>query len=139
MDPSPRSWILLRARRAKSPWLQYNRGRDALVVEVEGIAVARTDRYAFWKRLKGTGEYELYDVRDDPEQMNNLYGSPDHADVVSDLDIKLTTFFDTYSDVDYDLWRGGTVKGSTDYSRAFKSLYGEDWEAEAKIKPAFEE
>ncbi|HJO03539.1 MAG TPA: sulfatase-like hydrolase/transferase [Acidobacteriota bacterium] len=112
---------------------------DAVYMDQEATRVVRTDRYSFWKRLKGTGEHALYDVRDDPEQMNNLYGSPDHADVVSDLDTKLAMFFDTYSAVEYDLWRGGTVKGSTDWSRAFRSLYGEQWEAEARIKPAFKE
>jgi len=112
---------------------------DAVYIDQDATRAIRTDRYSFWKRLKDTGEHEFYDVRDDPEQMNNVYGSPDYVDVVSDLDMKLTTFFDTYSDVDYDLWRGGTVKGSTNYAGAFKSLYGEQWEAEAKIKPAFRE
>ena len=71
--------------------------------------------------------------------MHDLYGTPDYAEVVSELDGKLTTFFDTYSDVEYDLWRGGTVKGSTDHVRVFKSLYGDQWEEEARVKPVFRE
>ena len=112
---------------------------DAVYMDEEATRTIRTDRYSYWKRLKDTGEHELYDIQEDPEQMHDLYGTPGYAEVVSELDGKLTTFFDTYSDVEYDLWRGGTVKGSTDQVRVFKSLYGEQWEEQARVKPAFRE
>ena len=89
--------------------------------------------------MKGTGKNVLYDMQKDPKQKNNLYGNPDHAEVVSELDRRLTQFFDTYSNAEYDLWQGGTVKGSTESTQVYKSLYGEQWKPESEVKPAFEE
>ncbi len=55
------------------------------------------------------------------------------------LDRRLTQFFDTYSNAEYDLWRGGTVKGSTEAAQVFKSLYGEQWKLESEVRSAFRE
>jgi hypothetical protein len=86
-----------------------------------------------------TGKHELYDIQKDPEQQNNLYGNPDYAEAVSELDRRLTQFFSAYSNANYDLWQGGTVKGSTESTQVFKSLYGDQWEPESEIRPTFRE
>jgi arylsulfatase A-like enzyme len=112
---------------------------DAVYMDQEATRVIRTNQYSYWKRLKGTGEHALYDVQNDPAQENNLFGNPDYVDVISQLDSRLTQFFDTYSNAQYDLWRGGTVKGSTESTQVYKSLYGEQWEPESEIRPAFRE
>jgi hypothetical protein len=108
-------------------------------MDQEATRVIRTNQYSYWKRLKGTGEHELYDLQNDPEQKNNLFGHPDYVEVISLLDRRLSQFFDTYSDAQYDLWRGGTVKGSTESTEVYKSLYGDQWEPESEIRPAFRE
>jgi hypothetical protein len=64
------------------------------------------------------------------------YGNPDYVEVVSELDRMLTQFFDNYSDAQYDLWRGGTVKGSTESTQVYKSLYGDQWKPESEIRSA---
>ena len=112
---------------------------DAVYLDQEATRVIRTNQYSYWKRMEGTGKNELYDMQKDPKQKNNLYGNPDHAEVVSELDRRLTQFFDTYSNAEYDLWQGGTVKGSTEYTQVYKSLYGEQWKPESEVKPAFGE
>ena len=112
---------------------------DAVYMDQEATRVIRTDHYSYWKRLKGTGKHELYDIQKDPEQHNNLYGNPDYAEVISELDGRLSQFFNTYSNAKYDLWRGGTVKGSTESVQVFKSLYGDQWEPESEVRPAFRE
>jgi len=112
---------------------------DAVYMDQEATRVIRTNQYSYWKRLKGTGEDELYDIQKDPGQQNNLYGNPDYAEVISELDIRLTRFFDTYSNAEYDLWQGGTVKGFTESTHVFKSLYGDQWEPESEIRPTFTE
>jgi arylsulfatase A-like enzyme len=112
---------------------------DAVYMDQEATRVIRTNQYSYWKRLKGTGKHELYDIQKDPKQENDLYGNPDYAEVVSELDRRLTRFFDTYSNAKYDLWRGGTVKGSTESTQVYKSLYGEQWKPESEIRPAFRE
>ncbi len=112
---------------------------DAVYMDQEATRVIRTSQYSYWKRLKGTGEHELYDIQKDPEQNSNLYGNPDYVEVISELDRRLTQFFDTYSDAQYDLWRGGTVKGSTESTQVYKTLYGDQWEPESEIRPTFRE
>lgn len=112
---------------------------DAVYMDQEATRAIRTSRYSYWKRLAGTGEHELYDMQTDPGQEHNLYGNPDYAEVVSELDSRLTRFFDTYSNADYDLWHGGTVKGSTESTQVYKSLYGDEWAPESAIKPPFTE
>ncbi|MCP5112884.1 MAG: DUF4976 domain-containing protein, partial [bacterium] len=112
---------------------------DAVFMDQEATRVIRTEQYSYWKRMKGTGEHELYDMQKDPEQENNLYGNPDYAEVISGLDQRLSEFFDTYSNAQYDLWRGGSVKGSTESTLVYKSLYGEQWKPESEIRPAFRE
>jgi arylsulfatase A-like enzyme len=112
---------------------------DAVFMDQEATRVIRTGRYSFWKRMEGTGEHELYDMLNDPGQEDNLFGNPDYAEVISELDRSLTRFFDTYSHAEYDLWRGGTVKGSTESAQVYKSLYGDQWEPETKIRPAYKE
>jgi hypothetical protein len=101
--------------------------------------VIRTKQYSYWKRLEGTGEHELYDMQTDPGQENNLYGNPNYDEVIAQLDRKLTQFFDAYSDAQYDLWRGGTAKGTTESTEVYRSLYGDQWKPESEIKPAFRE
>ena len=133
---------------ANSPgrsFAEHLRGRklaswtDAVYMDQEATRVIRTNEYSYWKRLKGTGEHELYDIQKDPEQDHDLYGNPEYADVVSGLDRRLTQFFDTYSNAKYDLWRGGTVKGSTESTQVYKSLYGEQWKPESEVRPFFSE
>ncbi len=75
----------------------------------------------------------------DAEQETNLSGSPEHAEAVAELDRRLTQFFYTYSSAEYDLWRGGTVKGTTESTQVYKSLYGDHWEPESEVKPAYRE
>jgi len=112
---------------------------DAVYMDQEATRVIRTHQYSYWKRMKDTGKHELYDVQKDPEQEDNLYGNPEHAEAVSELDQRLIQFFETYSNVEYDLWRGGSVKGSTESTQVYKSLYGEQWKPESEIRPAFRE
>ncbi|MEE8624916.1 MAG: sulfatase-like hydrolase/transferase [Acidiferrobacterales bacterium] len=112
---------------------------DAVYMDQEATRVIRTSQYSYWKRLKGTGEHKLYDMQKDPKQKNNLYGNPDFVEAISTLDRRLTQFFDTHSDAQYDLWRGGTVKGSTESTQVYKSLYGDQWKPESVIRPAFRE
>ncbi len=105
---------------------------DAVYMDQEATRVIRTNQYSYWKRMKGTGKNELYDIQKDPEQKNNLYGNPNHAEVITELDKRLTQFFDTWSNAEYDLWRGGTVKGTTESTQVYKSLYGEQWKPESE-------
>ncbi|MGB3151194.1 MAG: sulfatase [Maribacter sp.] len=45
-------------------------------------------------------EWELYDRKKDPDEMNNIYNDPEYADVVADLKIKLEEIRKQYGDSD---------------------------------------
>ena len=92
--------------------------------ETRGI---RTPEFAFWKRLKGTGNDALYDMRRDPGQHDNLAEDPDYQATIAALSLRLAEFFAQYSDRKYDLWQGGVAKGSMTRPGTFRALYGEDW------------
>jgi len=67
---------------------------DAVYMDQEATRVIRTNQYSYWKRMKGTGKHELYDIQKDPGQENNLYGNPNYASAVAELDRRLTQFFE---------------------------------------------
>ena len=112
---------------------------DEVYYEQEESRGVRTSGFAYWKRLRGTGESELYDMRADPGQHRNLADDPAYADTIGKLDAKLDSFFNRYADPQYDLWRGGVAKGSVIRPKMFQVLYGADWEPAAKVLPAFSE
>ena len=114
-------------------------GSDAVFFEQEETRVIRTARYAYWKRLRATGQPALYDMEADPEQYRNIVNDPAYREVVAALDARLSAFFAEYTDAKYDLWQGGGAKGSVDRPERYKRLYGPDWTPETEIKPAFSE
>ncbi len=118
---------------------KIERWNDAVFMDQEATRVIRTNQYAYWKRMKGTGNHELYDMQKDPMQETNLYGDSNYTDTISDLDKRSSQFFEIYSNADYDLWQGGTVKGTTESTAVYKSLYGEQWKPESEIKTGFME
>lgn len=59
----------------------------------------RTDRYKLIHFYDVVDSWELYDLKEDPREMNNLYTNAAYQDIVADLKMKLqdlrTTFKDT--------------------------------------------
>ena len=113
--------------------------RDAVFFEQEETRAIRTARFAYWKRLDGTGEAALFDLDKDPQQDNNVITDPTYAATVAELDKRLVAFFKRYTSDEYDLWQGGTAKGSVMRPEMFQSRYGDDWMPVTTLKPAFAE
>jgi arylsulfatase A-like enzyme len=110
---------------------------DAACFENETARSIRTLEHLYTRHLDGTGEPELYDLVEDPEQWRNVAGDPARADVVADLDARLTAFFDRWADPRYDLWRGGRPQGLVSRYLTFKERYGPDWDMTMEVGPAF--
>ncbi len=71
--------------------------RDELVIEGWPAAVTytalRTERYIY---VENAGDLsELYDLREDPYQMENLAGKTDAAEILSDMKERLTRLVGT--------------------------------------------
>lgn len=113
--------------------------KDAVYYEQEETRGIRTAEYAYWKRLQGTGENELYDMIKDPGQHNNLFPNPAFREIADSLDKKLMEFFGKYADIKYDLWHGGVAKGSVIRPEMFRKLYGPQWQPKADLLPPFQE
>jgi len=84
---------------------------DAAFFEFVTIRVVRTSDWKYMKRLDEEEPNTLYDLKNDPHEKVNLIDDPAYANIVNEMDNKLTRFFDKYSDEKYDLWKGGTAKG----------------------------
>ncbi|WP_348263754.1 sulfatase [Telmatobacter sp. DSM 110680] len=50
----------------------------------------RTDRYKFIHFFVDPQEFELYDLQTDPDEMNNLYGKPEFAELTTQLKDRMT-------------------------------------------------
>lgn len=58
----------------------------------------RTDRYKLIHFYDLVDSWELYDLQEDPTEMNNLYYNPDYSKIVSDLKLKLKELQEKYKD-----------------------------------------
>ncbi|MDV5170185.1 sulfatase-like hydrolase/transferase [Photobacterium rosenbergii] len=113
---------------------------DAIFYEQTETRGIRTQQYAYWKRMDSEfGPSELYDMINDPNQTNNLADNPEYRDVIAKLDNRLTEFYQQYTDPQYDLWSGGTAKGSISHPKLFQKRFGQDWTVKTDIVPAFKE
>jgi arylsulfatase A-like enzyme len=77
--------------------------REDLVVfdEYGPVRMIRTEEWKYVHRYP-YGYHELYDVRRDPEERNNLAKEPGRAGVVSELRRRLFRWFDRYVDPEMD-------------------------------------
>ena len=56
----------------------------------EAMACTRMIRTESWKLvIREIEDHELYDLKNDPEELNNLYGTPEHATIIQELTLKL--------------------------------------------------
>jgi arylsulfatase A-like enzyme len=79
--------------------------------EMETCRAIRTDHWKYVARHP-SGPNELYDMQSDPRERFNLYGQAGAAEIRTQLQKRLTGFFDQYADPPFDIWRGGRSKAS---------------------------
>lgn len=77
--------------------------------EMETCRAVRTDGWKLVMRHPD-GPHELYDMKADPQERFNLFGQPGTETHRAELQSKLDTFFNTYADPQYDIWKGGRSK-----------------------------
>lgn len=81
---------------------------EAVFYEYESLRCIRDGNWKLVDRYDDADYHELYDLKADPEELNNLYGKADHADSQAGLQKKLDAFFAEHAYQKYDLWIGGT-------------------------------
>lgn len=87
-------------------------------VTVRGI---RTPRWKYTKNMETGVGPTLYDLEQDPGELNNLASDPKYAGIMNRLNKRVDAFFEQYAAPAYDVWHGGTAKG-----RLLEGAYGRD-------------
>ena len=109
-------------------------GPGAVFYEQEETRAIRTPEWLYAMRFQEAGSFpmqdEMYCLTDDPLEKANLVGLAEYSDKAAELRRRITAFFDTYSEPDYDLWQGGTAKSNVTYEKLWKDAWGNDWRPE---------
>lgn len=79
--------------------------------EFENTRMIRTPDWKLTLR-RPYGPDELYDMKNDPGERENLIHVPEQTAVKNELRKKLLDFFAKYADPKYDRWNGGATKGT---------------------------
>lgn len=77
--------------------------------EFENLRLVRDDRWKYIWRFPA-GPDELYDMQNDPGELQNRAGELECAEVVRQRRARIEAFFNRYADPQYDLWHGGRSK-----------------------------
>ena len=78
----------------------------AIFYEFESLRCIRTHDWKYTERHPN-GPHELYSLKDDPEEFDNLFHDAQHADTRKLLKQRLYQFFEQHASKKYDLWNGG--------------------------------
>lgn len=91
------------------PSMEPNTGasEDAIFYEFENLRCIRTESHKYVHRHPN-GPHELYNLRSDPEEFDNLIASPDWQPIKDRLKDRLDSFYSEHSLPKYDMWNGGT-------------------------------
>ena len=110
------------------------KGADAVFFEQEETRAIRTSEWLYAMRFQGAESYpmhdEIYNLVDDPLEKTNLIKRPELTGVIAELRSRISSFFDVYSEPDYDLWRSGRAKSNVTYQKLWQDAWGDDWSPE---------
>ncbi|NIB42987.1 sulfatase-like hydrolase/transferase [Pseudomaricurvus alkylphenolicus] len=110
-------------------------GHKAVFFEYMRTRAIRTDRWKLVKRFP-EGPDELYDLKSDPHEYQNLAGQAQVADIERSLAEDLNVFFTKHANPRFDVWRGGSAKAVMEYGgrNQFYESYFPDW-----VEPSVQE
>jgi arylsulfatase A-like enzyme len=86
------------------------RWENVIFHEFENTRMIRTPDWKLTVRHP-YGPDELYSMKNDPDERENLIHVSEHAALKRQLRTKLNQFFVKYADPKYDRWKGGATKG----------------------------
>ena len=84
--------------------------KDEVFYEFENVRSIRTRSWKYVERFGQSPEIELYDLKADPDELDNLAGANEHAPRRADLRKRLHAWFEQHTDPKWDLWNGGGSK-----------------------------
>ena len=93
---------------------------NVVFYEFENVRAVRTEGWKYIERIHQEPN-ELYDLKNDAGERNNLYGLTQCAEVQQQLKMRLDRFFQRYADPKWDLWHGGKSKSRLITEKLFQS------------------
>lgn len=107
---------------------------EAIFYEQEETRAIRTAEWLYAMRFQGSRTYpmrdEMYHLTEDPLEKTNLIDRPEYADISEALRGRIESFFNSYAEPAYDLWRGGSAKSNVAFERLWRDAWGENWKPE---------
>jgi len=106
---------------------------DEVYMEQEETRVIRTADWLYKRRFQLAPvppfPDELYDLKSDPLEKDNLISDPRYAEISSQLIEKIDLFFGKYNKLEYDLWQGGSPQSNSDKPWLWQEAWGDAWSA----------
>jgi arylsulfatase A-like enzyme len=103
---------------------------DAVFMEQEETRAIRTQDWLLMRRYAPTSfnfTNELYDLRNDPDERQNVVDKAEYAGELEALSARIDAFFGTYSNPKWNLWAGGGAKGNSTRPFLWREIWGADW------------
>lgn len=82
---------------------------EIMYYDFENVRAVRTPMWKYIERYKQKPN-ELYDLKKDPSELDNLYGNETTAASQKEMKSRLDQFFKKYATPKWDLWNGGGTK-----------------------------
>ena len=82
---------------------------NVIYYEFENTRMIRTPDWKYTRRYPN-GPDELYNLKKDPGERENIVNEAEHASIQKQLQKQMNDFFETYANPKYDLWKGGRSK-----------------------------
>lgn len=98
--------------------------QDEVFYEFENVRSIRTADWKYVERLGENPPIELYDLHQDPDELNNLANASEHTALRAGLKRRLHAWFFKHADPKWDLWRGGKSKSRIGTAAAFRKVLG---------------
>jgi|GEM_PF-28728 len=100
--------------------------QDEMFYEFENVRAIRTLDWKYVERLGEEPNFELYDLKADPDELNNLSATKRHKEHKEELAKRLHDWFAKNADPKWDLWKGGKSKSRIGTAPQFRAVLGPD-------------
>ena len=100
--------------------------------DFENVRHIRTSDWKYIERLGQAPEFELFDLKADPDELTNLAGQKAQAKLQAGLRDRLHAWFDRYADPKWDLWKGGKSKSGVGTQKHINAALKKQGEVKAR-------
>lgn len=108
---------------------------DVVFYDFENVRHIRTGDWKYVERLGQAPEFELFDLKADPDELTNLAGQKAHSELQAGLRDRLHAWFEKHVDPKWDLWKGGKSKSGVGTQKYINKALKKHAQAKGEIPP----